>query len=71
MRLLRSISELLESRKNKGFATTLRKFRDHTNIRGNDLVDADAILAVTSFDTLPQDQALRVEIGALAPRPSF
>ena len=71
MLLLQSISNLLENRLKKGFFKTLRKIRAHTNIRGNDLADASAKLAVTNFDTLPHDQTLRVEIGAIAPRPPF
>jgi hypothetical protein len=43
----------------------------HTHIRGNDLADAAAKLAVTTFDTLTLDQTMRVEIGAIAPRPPF
>jgi ribonuclease HI len=60
MLLLQSISNLLEDRREKGFSTTLRKIRAHTHIRGNDLADATAKLAVTDFDTLPLDQTLRV-----------
>ena len=71
MLLLRSISQLLENRREKGFSTTLRKIRAHTNIRGNDLADASAKLAVTYYDTLPPDQTQRVDIGAIAPRPPF
>jgi hypothetical protein len=71
MLLLQSISNLLENRREKGFSTTLRKIRAHTHIRGNDLADATTKLAVTNFDTLPTDQTMRVEIGAIAPRPPF
>ena len=53
MLLLQSISQLLQIRRENGFSTTLRKIRAHTNIRGNDLADAAAKLAVTDFDTLP------------------
>ena len=56
MILLQSISQLLEYRREKGFSTTLRKIEAHTNIRGNDLADAAAKLAVTDFDNLPPDQ---------------
>ncbi len=52
-----------------GLRTTLHKLRGHTNIRGNDLADAAAKLAVMHFDTLPPSQTKRVDIGELAPRP--
>ncbi len=68
---LKSISELLETRRENGYSTTLGKIRAHTNIRGNDNVDAAAKLAVTNFYTLPPDQTLRVEVGLIAPRPPF
>ncbi len=71
MLLLQSICHLLETRLEKGYSTTIRKIRAHTHIRGNDLADATAKLAVTDFDTLPNEQALRVDIGAIAPRPPF
>jgi ribonuclease HI len=47
MLLLSGITDLLEERHRQGFSTTLHKFRAHTNIRGNDLADAAAKLAVT------------------------
>ena len=71
MLLLQSICLLLESRLEKGYSTTIRKIRAHTHVRGNDLADAAAKLAVTDFDTLPNEQTLRVDIGAIAPRPPF
>jgi hypothetical protein len=40
-------------------------------MRGNDLANAAAKLAVTDYDTLLGDQTARVEIGAIAPRPPF
>ena len=52
-------------------STTIQKIRAHTHVRGNDLADAAAKLAVTDFDTLPNEQTLRVDIGAIAPRPPF
>ncbi len=52
-----------------GHRTTLHTIRAHTNIRGNDLADAAAKLAVRSFDTLPPNQEIRVDIGEVAPRP--
>jgi ribonuclease HI len=71
MLLLQNISHLLETRRERGYSTTLRKIRAHTHIRGNNLADAAAKLAVTDYDTLPHEQTLRVEIGAIAPRPPF
>jgi len=68
MLLLGSITDLLETRWSAGIRTTLRKIRAHANIRGNDLANAAAKLAVTHFDTLPSRQTLRVEIGEIAPR---
>ena len=66
-----SIADLLETRRLVGLSNTLSKIRGHTNIRGNDLADADAPakLAVTHFDTLPPLQKRRVDIGEIAPRP--
>ncbi len=52
-----------------GLHTTLHKLRGHTNIRGNNLADAAAKLAVTHFDTLPPPQTMRIDIGENAPRP--
>ncbi len=67
--LLSGITALLEERRLSGLRTTLHKLRGHTNIRGNDLIDAAAKLAVTHFDTLPLSQTKRVDIGELAPHP--
>jgi hypothetical protein len=66
MLLLQSISHLLETRRERGYCT-----KSHTHICGNDLVDAAAKLAVTDYDTLPHEHTMRVEIGAIAPRPPF
>ncbi len=44
MLFLQSISNLLESRQEKGYSTSLRKIKAHTHIRSNDLVDAAAKL---------------------------
>ena len=67
--LLESITDLLATRQRSGLGTTLHKIRAHTNIRGNDLVDAAAKLAVTHDDTLPPSQKRRVETREIAPRP--
>jgi ribonuclease HI len=67
--LIESIVDLLEARKMAGRRTTLHKIRAHTDIRGKDLADAAAKMAVRNFDTLPPNQALRVDIGEIAPRP--
>jgi len=67
--LLESITELLETRQRAGLTTTLHKIRAHTNIRGNDLANAAAKLAVTHYDTLPPSQKRRVETREIAPRP--
>ena len=71
MLLFQSISQLLETRRESGYSTSLRKVREYTHICGNDLADAAAKLAVTDYDTLPPEQTMRVEIGAIAPRPPF
>jgi hypothetical protein len=47
MLILSGIADLLEESRRRGFSTTLHKFRAHTNIRGNDLDDAAAKMAVT------------------------
>ncbi len=49
--------------------TTLDKIRAHINIRGNDLADAAAKLAVRNFHNLPPNKKTRVDIGDIAPRP--
>jgi ribonuclease HI len=67
--LLESISNILETRRLAGHHTTLNKIRAHTHIRGNDLADAAAKMAVRSFDTLPTHATIRVDIGEVAPRP--
>ena len=56
MLLLQSITELLDAIASLDFRTTLHKIRGHTRIRGNNLADAAAQLAVRSFDTLPPGQ---------------
>ncbi len=71
MLLLRSITDLLETRRENGYSTVRRKIRAHTHIRGNDLADNAAKLAVTDFDTLPGENTLRMEVGCIAPRPPF
>jgi len=71
MLLLHSISHLLDTRRKKGYSTSLQKIRAHTHIRGNELTDAADRLAVTDYDTLPREQTTRVEIGAIAPRPPY
>ena len=69
MLLLIGITDLLEERRRRGFITTLHKIRAHTNIRGNDLVDAAAKLAVTQYDSQPESRKLGVTVGEAAPRP--
>jgi hypothetical protein len=71
MFLLQSISQLLETRRERVYSTSLRKIRAHTYISGNDLADATAKLAVTEYDTLPLEPTMGFEIGAIAPRPPF
>ena len=56
MILLSGITDLLEGRRRQEFSTTLRKIRVHTEIRGNDLVNAAAELAATQYDSLPKSQ---------------
>ena len=69
--LLDSITDLMESRQRSGLSTTLHKIRAHANIKGNDLADAVAELAVTHHDTLPPPHARRVETGEIAPSPHY
>ena len=54
-----------------GLSTTLHKIRAHTNVRGHDLADAAAKLAVTHCDTLPSPQTRRVKTGETDPRPIY
>ena len=65
--LLKSITDLLETRRMSVFHTTLHKLRAHTNIRENDLANASAKLAVRNFDTPPPVQTTRVDIGEIPP----
>ena len=69
--LLDSITHLLETRRESGLSTTLHKIKTHTNVRGNDLADAAAKLAVKNCDALPPTQTRLVEIGEIAPRPNY
>jgi hypothetical protein len=69
--LLDIITYLIDARRAASFSTTLHKLRGHTNIRGNDLADAAARMVVQNFATLPQEQMLRVDVGANAPRPPY
>jgi hypothetical protein len=54
--LLGSITDLIETKMLAGLSTTLHIIRGHTNIRGNNLADAAAKLAVTHYETLPPPQ---------------
>ena len=69
MLLLSGIMELLEERRRRGFRTTLYEIRAHTNIRGNDLADATTKMAITQYDSLPESQKLKVDVGEVSPRP--
>ena len=69
MLLLSGITDLQEERRKRGFSITLHKIRAHTNIRGNDLVDAAAILAIAQYDSIPELQSIKVDIEEVAPRP--
>jgi hypothetical protein len=63
MLLLGGITDILEERRRKGFRTTLHEIRARTNIRGNDLADAAAKMAVTQYDSLPESNILKVCFG--------
>jgi len=71
MLLLSGITDLLEERHRQGFRATQHKIRAHTNIRGNDLMDAAAKMVVIRYDSLPESQKLRVIVGEVAPRPPY
>jgi len=60
-----SITDLLETRRLAGLSTTLHKIKAQTNIRGNDLEDAAAKLAVTHYETLSPPPTQGVEIGEI------
>jgi hypothetical protein len=70
MLLLESITELLDTMESMGYRTTLHTIRGHTIIRENDLADAAAKMAIGSFETLPPDQTIRMDVGKIAPRPN-
>ena len=59
--LLEIITNLLDTRRLAGFHMTLHKLRAHMNIRGNELADAAATLAVCNFNSLPPAQITRVD----------
>ena len=67
--LLSGITDLLEERRRRGFRTPLHKIRAHKNIRGNDLADSAAKMAVAQCDSLPESQILKVDDGEVPPRP--
>jgi len=50
------ITDLLEERRMRGLRTTLQTIRAHTNIRGNNLADDAAEMAVKYYDSLPESQ---------------
>ena len=62
--------DLLETIRSAGFRTTIHEIRAHTNIRGNDLADAAAKIAVTHFETQLLTLIIRVNAGGIAPRPT-
>ena len=69
MLLLSGITDLLEERCKRGFRMTLHRIRAHTNIRGNDLADVAAKMAVKQSDSLPESHKLKVDVGEILPRP--
>ena len=69
MLLLSGITDLLEERRRRGFRTTLHNIREHANIRGNDLADAAAKMAVTQYDSLSESQKTKLDVGEVPPRP--
>ena len=54
MILLSGSTDLLDERRRTGFRTTIHKIRAHTNIRGNDLANTAAKMAVAQYDSLPE-----------------
>jgi hypothetical protein len=69
--LITAIVTSLQYRIRLGLPTILRKIRRHTNIRGNDLIDAAAKRVVTYFESIPEHQKVTVTIGKYAERPEF
>ena len=66
---LGGITDFLEDGRRMDVNITLHKIRAHTIIKSNDLADADAELAVTSYNSLPPNQTLKVYMGEIAPCP--
>jgi hypothetical protein len=60
MLFLGSIKDFMEIRRSAGFRRNLPKIRAHTNIQGNDIVDAAAKLAVKDFDTRPPTKSFEL-----------
>ena len=71
MLLIQSICHLLETRREKGYPTTIRNIRAHTHIKGNDLADAAAKRVVADWNGIPANQKLNVTIGRQAERPPY
>jgi hypothetical protein len=69
--LIATIFTLLQYRMNRNLPTVLHKIRSHTNIRGNDLVDAAAKRVVSAFEDIPDHQKVTVTIGKHAERPNY
>ena len=67
--LLNGLTDLLEERRRRGSRTTFHKIRAHANIRGFNLKDAAAKMAVTQYDSLSESQKLKVDIREIAPHP--
>jgi len=63
MLLLSGITDLLVEQRRRGLRMTLKKIRAHTNIRGNDLADAAAKMAVTQYDFLPESKKKKLTSG--------
>jgi len=70
MLMLKNIIDLLEAMRENVFFATLREIKTHTYIRGDDLTDAAAKLAVTDFDILPPENIIRMGFGSIALFPS-
>jgi hypothetical protein len=69
--LITAIVTSLEYMIRLGLPTIPYKIRGHTNIKGNDLANAAAKRAITSFEDIPEHQKVTVTIGKYAERPEF
>ena len=61
--LMSGITDLPKERRRRVFRTTLHKIRAHINVRDNIRADAAAKMAVTQYNSLPESQKSKIDVG--------